>query len=74
MRVDKTASGAAALSWTLPVDPGGAPVTRFHVYRKTPGAAHWDLVAELPAHAGSYADTAPDNENVWLYKVTALIK
>jgi hypothetical protein len=72
--LDKAAGGAAALSWTRPADPGGEPVTRFHVYRRAPGATHWDLIAELPAHAGSYADTAPANESLWLYKVTALIK
>jgi fibronectin type 3 domain-containing protein len=63
--------GKVTLSWSFPVEDGGTPVLRYHLYREGPGVSVVDL-GTLPASTLRYVDDTVANGIEYDYWVTAV--
>ncbi len=65
------ADGAAALSWTVPADDGGSPISGYNVYRSVDGGAQ-SLLTTTGADQTFHADLGLTNGTPYTYWVAAV--
>jgi len=61
-------SGSVTLSWTMPINDGGAPITHFLIYRGSTSES-LTVYAEVDGASDSFVDTGLVNGETWIYRV-----
>jgi fibronectin type 3 domain-containing protein len=66
-------NGSVSLSWNVPADNGGSPVTGYNVYRgSSPGGEDTSKPVATGVTATNYTDTGVTNGTTYYYKVAAV--
>src|SRR2546426_932858 len=66
-------SSQISLSWSVPADNGGSPLTGYKVERSTDGGTTWTiLVANTGSAATAYSDTGLTHTTTYTYRVSAI--
>ena len=61
------------LSWTAPVDNGGAPVTGYEIERSIDSGSTWSIgIANTNSTGTTYSDTGLPPSTTYTYRVSAI--
>jgi hypothetical protein len=63
-------TGSVTLSWDMPINDGGAPITHFLIYRGSTAEA-LTVYAEVDGASDSFIDSGLENGITWIYRVKA---
>jgi len=70
----KNAGGHIGLTWNQPV-PSGQTITKFHIWRQSPGDPAWTLVIEVNGTTTTTVDSGVLNNSInYRYEVTAFVE
>lgn len=63
-------TGSVTLSWDMPINEGGAPITHFLIYRGST-AESLSVYADVDGATDSFVDNGLENGVTWIYRVKA---